>query len=279
MKFGMERISLAEELLKTLADKGTDKGDGYQKTRTAYSVMLRQFGDGTYLVASHIGGVRVHRDHKGDDNNREPFVPIKAEKQREALHFLQEHILTDKAFEFSPQLLRRLGPDRWAHWGNYGRTGNIEVPVHEQILAVQRVVLDHTLDPYVLRRIQNSALSADKEEKPLTVAEVFRSLTDGIWVGPETDSKDPKKVVTTSVIRRNLQREYVKDLSQLVLGKAGAVPADARSLARMHLRDIAKRIDKILGDKVNLDDTTRAHLEECQERIAKVLSASLQASE
>ena len=51
-------------------------------------------------------------------------------------------------------------------------------------------------------------------------------------------------------------------------------PPDARSLARMHLREIGKRIDATLNDKERaLDDTTRAHLEECQERIAKVLGA------
>jgi hypothetical protein len=76
-----------------------------------------------------------------------------------------------------------------------------------------------------------------------------------------------------------LQREYVKDLTQLVLNSRGG-PADARSLARMHLRDIGKRIDKVLTDKEGaVDDTNRAHLEECHERITKVLTASMQVSE
>jgi hypothetical protein len=64
-------------------------------------------------------------------------------------------------------------------------------------------------------------------------------------------------------------------------GGARSVPPDARSLARMHLRDIQKRINRVLGDEKvqGLDDTTRAHLEECQERIAKVLNASMQVNE
>jgi hypothetical protein len=45
----------------------------------------------------------------------------------------------------------------------------------------------------------------------------------------------------------------------------------------MHLRQIDRAIKKLLDDKgVTIEDTTRAHLEECQERIAKVLSASMQ---
>ena len=51
-------------------------------------------------------------------------------------------------------------------------------------------------------------------------------------------------------------------------------PADARSLAWLHLKGIDKRAEKLLGDK-GTDDTTRAHLEECRERIAKVLTASV----
>jgi hypothetical protein len=62
--------------------------------------------------------------------------------------------------------------------------------------------------------------------------------------------------------------------------RSSAAPPDARSLARMHLRDLQRKIELTLKNQQNnLDDTYRAHLEECQERIAKVLSASVQVSE
>ena len=54
-----------------------------------------------------------------------------------------------------------------------------------------------------------------------------------------------------------------------MIGRVAAVPADARSLARLHLKDVGKRVDAALGEK---DDTVRAHLEETKERIAKVLA-------
>jgi hypothetical protein len=48
----------------------------------------------------------------------------------------------------------------------------------------------------------------------------------------------------------------------------------------MHLRDINKRITATLkDDKAVVEDTTRAHLEECQERIDKVLKASMRVTE
>lgn len=293
MKFAQERMLLAEELLKGLPERVVDKGEGYQRVRTAFGMLLGQYGNAAHLISIQVGGEHMHRDHAGDANGRDPFVPVKAARQREALKFLQEHILSDRAFQFSPQLLRRLAADRWLHWGNDGAM-NVDYPVHDRVLRVQRIVLNQLLDPATLERVQNNALKVEKDEQSLTLAEVFRSLTDGVWNDVPTMGKADAK--PSSVVRRNLQREHLKDLTDLVLGKkqggAGGffmiafgssrpVPPDARSLARMHLRDIQKRINTVLGDEKikGLDDTTRAHLEECQERIAKVLNASMQVNE
>ena len=50
MKFAQDRILLAEELLKGLADRVVDKGEGYQRARLAFGVLLGQYGNGAYLV-------------------------------------------------------------------------------------------------------------------------------------------------------------------------------------------------------------------------------------
>jgi hypothetical protein len=279
-KFAQDRILLAEELLKNLPDRVVDKGEGYQRLRVAFTVLMQQYGNGAHLAANFVGGEYMNRDHRDDPNGRDPFVPVKGDKQRQVLAFLQEHIFSDKAFKFPPELLRHLAANRWSHWGNdYAVMLPVEYPVQERILNTQRVALNQLLAPDVLSRIQNNALKADKDDKPLTVAEVFRSLTDGIWPADSMVEDKDGKHYDTSITRRNLQRQYVKDLTQLTLQSRGA-PADARSLARMHLRDIAKRIDKVLNDKdAAVDDTNRAHLEECHERITKALSASMQVSE
>jgi hypothetical protein len=295
MKFAQDRMLLAEELMKDLSKRVVDKGDGYQRVRAAFSMLLAQYGNAAFLVSNHVGGEHMHRDHAGDPNGRDPFVPVNSAKQREALKFLQEHILTDKTFQFSPQLLRRLAADRWMHWGNeHAIFGGVEFPIHERVLNIQRVVLNQMFDADVLCRLQNSRLKVDKTDQPLSMAEVFRAVTDAVWSDVPTVN-DPKAVPAGSIIRRNLQREHLKNLTDLVLGQksggggfiiffgggGGRVPPDARSLARLHLRDVQKRITRVLGDEqaAKLDDTARAHLEECQERIAKVLSASMQVNE
>jgi hypothetical protein len=293
MKYAQDRILLAEELMKGLADRVVEKGEGYQRARQAFGIMLSQYGDAAFLVAKHVGGEFIHRDHKGDENARDPFVPVKADEQRKALKFVQEKILTDKPFQFPPELLRKLASDRWMHWGNeMAVMRSVDYPVNERILGIQRVVLRELLDGDTLARLQNTALKADKGENCVTMADVFRALSDSIFADlPNGDKPAAEK---SSLIRRNLHREYLKSLSGLVLGPRGglrpamdglpvimlgggsAVPPDAKSLARMHLRDTAKRINVALESSP--DDVTRAHLEEMREQINKVLGAAVQAN-
>jgi hypothetical protein len=292
MKFGQDRIQLAGELMKGLAERVVDKGEGYQRARQAFSVLLGQYGNGTYLVTQYVGGVHMNRDHRDDPDGRDPFIPTSADKQREALKFLQENVLTDKPFQFPPELLRKLATERWMHWGSeYYVMSPVEFPLNQRILAIQRIMLNHCFDPSVLARVQNSAVETKGDEKPLQVSEIFRSVTDGVW-GDLAPPADGAKAPNSSVVRRNLQREHVKKLSDVVLGHRPtsfsiqffftgmpSAPPDARSLARMHLKEISSKIDAALKRKDGVDDATRAHLEECQERIAKVLSASIQVSE
>jgi hypothetical protein len=279
LQFGKDRIKLAEGLMGKLATTAVDKGESYARLRIAFSMLLYQYGDAAYLASQYVGGAAVYRDHKGDPDGRDPLVPVDGAKQREALAFLQKQILTDKPFAFPPDLLRKLGQEKWYHWGStdfyFGAAG--EFPVNERVLGIQRIALDELLSGATLSRLQNQARTAGKGDKPLTPAEVFRALSDGVF----GDLKG------SSVVSRNLQRAYLQKLAELVLGpkndfgryfffslrSASGVPADAKALARLHLRETGEKIKAALGEKGMEDDTVKAHLLEMQERIAKVLDA------
>src|SRR5205807_10661466 len=104
MKFGQDRIALAEEMLKGLTEKVVDKGEGYQRARVAFDVLLAQYGNAAYLIPKYVGGEHANRDHRGDPKGRDPLVPVASAKQRDALKFLQQHIFSDKQFQFPPDL-------------------------------------------------------------------------------------------------------------------------------------------------------------------------------
>jgi hypothetical protein len=300
--FGKSRIELAEQLLKDLDARVVKDGDSWSRTRRAFQILLQQWGDGATLASQYIGGQSVSRDHKADKDARDPIVPVAGAKQRECLSFLVDSILSDRAFQFSPTLLRRLGTERWNHWGSPGFGGaSVDISVLERILAIQKIVLSHCISPTTLARLQNQQLQANSDSDPLRMEEVFRALTDGVWsdldrLANPRDDKPAKPGL--SPIRRNLQREYLRRLSGMVLGNSvgssgdqfvyvvfirggeTTVPADARALARFHLKEIAGRIGKVLeAGNLVIDDTSRAHLEECRHRIAKVLEAHIDTRE
>jgi hypothetical protein len=299
-QFAKDRMDLAASLLKDLDAKVVKDGDSYARNRRAFQILLSQYGNGAALISAYIGGQSVHRDHKGDKDARDPIVPVPGDKQRECLNELVGRVLSDKAFAFSPATLRRLGVEKWYHWGSNPMGVSVDFPVLERVLSIQRIALDECLSPGTLGRLQTQQLQADGGPKPLEIAEVFQSLTGGIWsdLAPSGEGKDRK--VSLSTIRRNLQREHLKRLNTIVLGErrgggmvsldglgfltmsggSGAYPADARALARLHLKKIGEIIDASLGAKdATIDDTTRAHLEECRFKIGKVLDAGLQISD
>ncbi len=296
-QFARDRMDLAASLMTDLDKKVVKEGESFARNRRAFQILLNQYANGAALIAAYVGGQSVHRDHKGDKDARDPVVPIPGDKQRECLNELVERVLSDKAFVFSPATLRRLGVEKWYHWGSNPMM-NVDFPVLDRVLSIQKIALDECLDPSTLNRIQNQQLQSDGGTKPLELAEVFQALSNGVWSDVAPSGVGAERKVSLSTIRRNLQREHMRRLNSIVIGgrggggimldglgfvamaDGGSYPADARALARLHLRRIAEKIESTLNTKdAAMDDTTRAHLEECRFKIGKVLDATLQTSE
>jgi hypothetical protein len=298
-RFAKDRITLAGQLMKELDTKAVKDGESWSRLRIAFSYLMGQYGNAADLVASQIGGQSISRDHKGDKDAHDPIVPIAGEKQRASLAFLVENLLGDKSFQFSPALLRKLSKEHWdmgvgsSGYGMYG-----ESSVNDRVLAIQKIALSHCLSGSVLTRVQNQELQSEPNSKPLAIAEVFRSLSDGVFAelnAPVAADGKPHSL-TCSTIRRNLQREYLRKLSTIVLGQGrspyadafpfimfgggASYPADARALARLHLKELGAKITKILNSKdFQLDDTCRAHFDDLANKIETVLDADINVNE
>ena len=278
-RFAKDRIALSEKLMKEIDAKVVKDGEPWARARRAFRILLGQWGDAAVLASQYVGGQSVVRHHKGDKGASDPIVPVSGAKQRDCLKFLVDEILSDKSFQFSPALLRRLGTEKWYHWGSDSYGGDVDISVLENVLATQKIVLGECLNAATLNRLQNQQLQADPGGDPLRIEEVFRTLTDGIWTDPAAaaakDAKDAKagKIALTTM-RRNLQREYLRRLMSMVLGQksvdygdsfaylmfyggGSSVPADARALARLHHGQIGDRIDKALADSKAARWTTR----------------------
>ena len=281
LEFAKQRREIIVELWNEIADKVTKQGMGYQRVRRAFHTLLNVHARSMFIASRYIGGQYHHRDHRGDENGRLPYVPVPAVKQREALQFIKEYALSDKAFAFPADLLNSLATTRWSDWGSDSwDSTRLDYPVHQVILRNQTSILERLLYPTVLARVQDTELKFPEGEDVFTLPELFSDITDAVWI--ELDQKAGEKQWShsdafISSFRRGLQREYLKQLIKLVLEADDGTPEDARSLARHHLEEINTRLQRVLeNSQGRLDDYSLAHLKESQVRIAKALNASFQ---
>ncbi len=242
------------------------EGESYSDVRDRFGAVLSNYFQQIYYTSKYIGGQSFYRVYASKDQTRLPFEPVPVEKQRQALEVLGDYIFAEDAFNFSPELLNKLAPSRWRHWGSNPQVGRLDYPIHDLVLFMQNMVLYDLLSSDRLSRLKDIELKS-KSGEALTLPELFNTLQDSIW----TEVLKPKdKDIEISSLRRGLQRKYLDILANMVLRKVN-VPEDARTLAWYKLRQLGEKIDDVNSD----DEYTKAHLLETRQRISKVLNAPL----
>ncbi|HEX7377833.1 MAG TPA: zinc-dependent metalloprotease [Pirellulales bacterium] len=276
IEYAKARARLIGELWPTIIDRVTPNGDGYQRARQAFGVLLGSYGQSMFFASRLVGGISVNRDHKSDPNARPPFIVVPVGKQRDALTLVEEHVLSDKPFNFPPELYNKLAATRWYHWGS-DMPDRVDYAVHEVIADWQDRVLEQLLSPLTLNRIHDSELKVAADQDAMTTAELISRLTSAVFA--ETGALKPgefsNRKPAISSLRRDLQRRYIKRLSNLAMGGSRA-PDDCRTVAAAELSSLEQKIKQTLGNaELKLDTYTRAHLEETAALIHKVLDARI----
>jgi hypothetical protein len=203
-----------------------------------------------------------------------PFVPIELSQQREALATLEKYVFAPDAFSFAPELLNKLAPSRWEHWGSPALVFPLDYPIGDRITFLQRFVLRVLLSPTRLARLRDAELKS-APETALRLPEVLETVQKDIW---KEVLQPTNKKMEISTFRRSLQREHLAILIGMVLRKTN-VPEDARSLAWYELRQLREGLSKSVRNlDRNADAYTRAHLEETRDRISKVLNSQIQSN-
>ncbi|MEH1941709.1 MAG: zinc-dependent metalloprotease [Nostoc sp.] len=249
-------------------------GDSFSDVSERFSTVLGNYFQQIYYTTKYIGGQSFYRIHPSEipsevRQHRLPFEPVPVEQQRQALETLQKYVFAEDALSFSPELLNKLAPSRWRHWGSSPRVGRLDFPIHDLVLLMQGSVLRDLLSGDRLSRLKDLELKT-KAENALTLPELFDTLQSGIWTEVIKPKGKPMKI---SSLRRGLQRQYLDILSGMVLRKE-SVPEDARTLAWYKLKQLDEKLKEVNSD----DEYTKAHLLETRDRIEKVLNAPLQAN-
>lgn len=275
VKYAQQQADLVAELMPGVAEQMTEEGDGYQKARRAFGVLLSAHGQAMYAMSRYIGGIYVSRSHKGDANAAAPFEPVDAEKQREAMQLLGEQVFNDKPFQIDPALYNKLMSSRWNHWGT-DIVDRSDYPVHETILMWQDRILSKVMSSLTLRRLHDAELKTPADTDAYTTAELLGELTSNIFdnlssLGADGATYTNRKPAISS-LDRNLQRTYLRRLATLALGETSA-PEDCQAIASSQLRDLKGELDVAINKK--LDGYTAAHLRDSKALIEKVLEARI----
>ena len=228
-----------------------------------------------FAASRYVGGLYVSRSHKGDANAPKPLEVVPVERAARSAGAAGRASLQRQAVQFPPELYNHLAASHWDHWGTQVVERG-DYPVHDIILMWQDRILSQLLSPLTLvaaarqraegagrRRRAHHAPSCSSGSPRRSYSEV-----DTVKEGEFTNRKP-----AISSLRRNLQRAYLRRLSQLALGQTSA-PEDCQTVAFAELGRLKTRIDTLLAGEAKLDSYTRAHLEETSARITKVVDAT-----
>ncbi|HET8624292.1 MAG TPA: zinc-dependent metalloprotease [Gemmatimonadales bacterium] len=280
LEWARNRVALVNRSFDSLEARLVAPGQGYPRLRSAFGDLLSVRWYATLVATKYIGGAYTSRDHRGDPGARPAFMNVPAAEQRQALSFISAAAFSADAYHFEPDLLTRLAPSRWSHWGSGTSEERADFPLHQWAAVQQGALLNQLLDPAVLARIRDAELRAAPTEDVFTIPELFDSLTASIWAeaarpiaGPTGRRNEPGRI---SSVRRDLQRAYLNRMIGMVVNAPAGLPEDARAVARMTLTALGNQLDRSLARGAErLDPYTRAHLTDSRQRIAQALDAPM----
>ena len=182
------------------------------------------------------------------------------------MNFLLNNILNEDAFNFEPDLLNKLAPERdWDFKGNVWRMSRIDYPIHDYIRWIQSGTLYRLHHPRIFARVRDNELKFPHGEDIFTLSELFKHITNSIWSELESNQN-------INSFRRDLQKSHVEVLCIILLNERKYFHSDAIALARSNLKELNENILNSLDDGV-FNDITNAHLNESANKIHSVYKA------
>jgi hypothetical protein len=254
------RMTLSRQLWDRLQTLKLADGESYERLTRSFNSGFRALSQVAPLAAKYVGGVLTRRDRAG--TGRPLFEAVPAARQREALQLITQDFFRAESFRFDPQLLNRLAVDP------FERRGAPQVSVVSSVLALQRAILDPLFSPAVAARLLEAPLKTPKGVVPLSLAQLHDTLQNAIW-------SEALQGQDTGLLRRNVQREHLRRVSDALVKPPATLPPDARSLMRLNAQTLAAQLQKALS-RGRLNKETQAHFAECLNTLQTALQAQVQ---
>ncbi|MFC3198681.1 zinc-dependent metalloprotease [Parapedobacter deserti] len=255
MAYGEERFLLVNDMMPKLKERYSRPNQSYQELLQRYGQLNRQRADMANAISRYIGGVYVDRSFVGQDSDVKPYTPVPLELQKKAMELLGKYVYAPDAFAEDYSLFPYLQPQRR---GFNFFSGTEDYKPQNTFRSLQVSTLSHILHPTTLSRVSNSSLYGNE----YSVAEVMHDLTANIF--------DADLAGSVSLIRQNLQTDYVAALSSILEAKTGYDHA-SKAAALATLTAIKAKLN---GASSGSDLQTSAHRKNLQFLIDKSLSVN-----
>ncbi len=235
---GVENL---KRIMANLQDWTFQEGEDYSQLEELYGQVLGQWNRYVGHVVVNLGGVDWTRRAQGQPGR--PYTPISAERQAQALDYLNRQVFQTPDWMIQEDILWRIE--------NEG--------ILDRIRGLQVFALNRVLDVDRMKRMVDQEALPGVDAYPL--GQMMVDLRDEVW----------RELVAGGPIdpfRRNLQRAYLERIEELMEDE-DARQTDVALQARAQLTALMPQVERA-RDRAT-DVTTQGHLDDVLARIQDIL--------
>ncbi|GIV03178.1 MAG: hypothetical protein KatS3mg015_2008 [Fimbriimonadales bacterium] len=248
---------LAKKLMKTAPERLPEKGRPYSDLTRGVMIGVNFTVRQCLNAARFVGGLAGRRNFKGDPGEQPTLKPVDASLQREAIGLIAREMFSENAFPIDERVMF------WMSGDPNSETYN-DMPLKDLIGSAQMMILSMLWSADTVDRVANNEFKTKSDPNRFTLSELYGTVVGKIF--SEIGTGRP-----VSMLRRDLQRFAVEALATQALAPAGAIQEDARMIAW----DTLERLYTRTVSATSTDATTRMHLKDLARRIKRVLDSKM----
>ena len=267
LAFAQRQVKLSRELWQRIAAAPLNANDDMTIYRRTLQRVFSSLGASLPMATKYVGGSFISRNTAGA--GKALSVPVPAQTQRAALHWVVGEAFASASFKFDPRLMSRLGVDQFERSGP-NRSAGVDFSLPSTVLGVQRSALDALMSETLATRLADAESKVENPGTLLSYSEVQNTLNKTVW----SELSPSNKTVDVDSLRRNLQREHLRRLAGGLLRPSSSAAADLRSVHRQAAFQLQSELTAALAGR-RWSPQARAHLDESLATLTEALKAPL----